>query len=486
MVIGNTPSQGSGRNSIFSAGGLFMSGGYTGRGAHSDLPSGMVLLDRFVIRKRVGEGAFSSVYAAVDQVRKEQVALKVVELGPVTPGDAADWIKRELEAQEEVTDFRHILRMHDIHIVPMGGSALLLLSMEFAEGGDFRNWLKTNANNRPLRRTEGLALFEQACLGVAALHRAGTLHLDIKPENLLMVNGVLKVSDFGSALRIRKARYVTGLSREAPSSCPGTPTYMAPERFNVQNSKDLLPQADIYALGVIAYETLSMDCHPPFTGSDEQLYESHRLTPPPPILEIPIPMAKMIARCLEKDPTRRYSSVEDLLADLGGDNNGIDPAQSWSGSEHVCSLFMRKEYHLAALRCRQILEKDPGHFEARAMLEEIQQRKNLAERYYATIRSETGRRRLRDLLFLANKAMDIYPNHPEERLVLDDFELRINEYRESVLGAAESLERERLKEALLHFKHSRELNPGSIRVAQNIENLHQAIRASGNFRREGK
>lgn len=471
------------RNPFANLSGYFVSGKYNGRGIHDEILEGMVLGKRFTIQERLGNGAYSSVHAAQDNVRGETVALKVVELGHNAPDEALQMVRGEMKASTRIADFRHIIRVYDVHLAQFGGSTLLLISMELADGGDLRKWLLTNAGNWELRKTQGRDLCIQACEGVAALHLAGTLHLDLKPENLLLVNGGLKVGDLGSASAIRQARLATGILSHRTSSPPGTPVYMAPERFSSSCTDALAPQADIYSLGVIMFELLGERCCPPFNGPDEQLAQLHRTAPLPPLEGVAGPMARAISRCLEKAPSRRYAFVSEILEDIRGESAGNDAATGdQAGTDPIAAqmqmasnLYAEGDLNNARSVCQRILDATPAHTEAARMLAYIQSRSDLALRYYAQARNELGRRRLKDILSLVWKAAEIYPGHPDGPLVQEDLRLRINEHMECIQGAKRSLATANLQEALLYLSRSQEISPGSIRVADTIRKLRQAI-----------
>ncbi len=156
-------------------------------------------IDRFVMRVELGRGSHGAVWLARDTVRSEDVAVKVVGVGAGRSGTTGSQLNHELSAYAKITDFAHVLRVHEIFTAPWGAVELLLLSMEYADGGSWRKWLKSRNGDWQARRSQGRLYFKQACLGVQAIHTVGEVHRDIKPDNLLLVNDVLKVADFGGS-----------------------------------------------------------------------------------------------------------------------------------------------------------------------------------------------------------------------------------------------------------------------------------------------
>ena len=178
---------------------IFLSSAHGQQGSLVRLSPGDRLLDRFKIIRPIGNGRFSSVYLAEDPLRNMEVALKVVEVSPLSEDIANNQLKREARIHSMVSNHKYVLQVYDMHFTAWGGVGLLLLSMEYANGGTFREFLLKFADDLETRRTTGLEYLKQACQGVGAVHTAHAVHLDIKPENLLFSGNVLKVSDFGSS-----------------------------------------------------------------------------------------------------------------------------------------------------------------------------------------------------------------------------------------------------------------------------------------------
>ena len=333
-------------------------------------------LDRFVVKQLLGRGGASAVYLAEDTVRSDDVAVKLTPVGPSDPGVSAEQLQREREVYDRIQDHRHVLKVHDVHLVRHGAMRLLVLSMEHADGGAFRQWLA--ANDWQTRRTEGLTHFKQICLGVAAIHECGLIHGDVKPENFLFVDGVLKAADFGFSAcvqRLTRRLDSTDEDRRAEFEA-GTPAYMSPEQFVAPYREDLDARADIYSLAAVLYEILHPQCRPPFGGTYARLRDLHLHAPPPALPEASEAVAHVVARCLQKDPDDRCQSVHELLdclegrhvsainvaadADLGSDV-ADQIAAAW---RQACDLFEDRRLGPAADVCRRIVQACPDHADA--------------------------------------------------------------------------------------------------------------------------
>lgn len=300
----------------FEKNGHFLSGPFVSRGSALDLLPSTTLLDRFEVKERIADGRDSTVYLAKDLLESIEVVLKIVDAGPLSEEWITSRLHREIRVSRMILEFEHVIRVFDIHSAPFGGTSFLVLSMEHAEGGDFREWLIENQEDKQVRRNVGLEYFLQVCHGLLHLHAAGITHLDIKPENMLFSNGVLKISDFGSAIApwlLKEARQPgKGIS---PSDL-GTPRYMSPEHFIASEPARLSPRSDIYSLGVILYELIHPQCRPPFEGSPAQLRELHLKASPPPLPDVTEKLAYVVKHCLEKHPDNRYQNIQEMIVDL--------------------------------------------------------------------------------------------------------------------------------------------------------------------------
>ncbi|MDP6634705.1 MAG: protein kinase [Phycisphaerae bacterium] len=258
-------------------------------------------LGGFEIISRLGQGGMGTVFRARQPNMDRIVVLKVLT------GDAA-WNESSLarftrEAQAaaaaghpniiEVYDTGHDRGWH--YIV-----------MEYMDGGSLADILDRDG---PLPPASALVLMRHVARGLAEAHRVGVLHRDIKPSNILLTaRGWAKVADFGLAKRPDVDLDVT-----RPTFLLGTPAYMAPEALR---GEEYDPRCDLYSLGAMFYQVFTGQ--PPFTGAiGTELVAKHLEAKPAPLTDVspgtPPSLARIIHRLLEKEPSDRYQTAEDLL-----------------------------------------------------------------------------------------------------------------------------------------------------------------------------
>jgi serine/threonine protein kinase len=262
----------------------------------------VALRHRYDVLGAAGHGSMGDVYKARDRETGETVALKILK--PEIASDQAmmDRFKNELLFAREITH-KNVCRVHEFNRI--GGVAYT--SMEFVEGDSLRSVIN-RFGGLPLRKGVDVAL--QICSGLKEAHAQGIVHRDLKPENVMMdTQGNVKIMDFGIARSMEALTRLTG-------SMVGTPAYMAPEQVA---GKPVDYRTDIYSLGLILYEV--------FTGAQAfqadnsvavALKQMRESPAPPHEIEpaIPLPLERVILKCLEKEPTRRYQSIPELEKDL--------------------------------------------------------------------------------------------------------------------------------------------------------------------------
>lgn len=286
-------------------------------GTKITIPDNEVIGEKYVIKKKLGQGGYGSVYLAQDSVLKEQIALKIVIIGEGKSEKAVEQLIHEFKLREKIHDTTHIIKAYDPRSCEYKGLSLVLLPMEFAKDGNFRSWLHKNSNKKE-RLNKSIELFKQTCLGVKAIHDAGLSHLDIKPENILLVENIVKITDFGIG------RYIDNQldnPLQLMNQGIGTPQYMSPEQFKVARQKEVGHASDIYTLGLLLYEIL--DGNLPFDGSPTELKEKHLSLSPPVLKDYNDLWWKIISKCLNKNPLDRYQSISFLLNDIARISAGI-------------------------------------------------------------------------------------------------------------------------------------------------------------------
>ena len=224
-------------------------------------------------------------------------------------------------------------RLQQANIVPVlsaGTSGNLpYYTMPYVRGESLRARLASGAL---LPVSEAVSILRDVARALAYAHAEGVVHRDIKPENILLSGGAAVVTDFGIAKAIDASRTLdggntTGITRAGTSL--GTPAYMAPEQALGDPSTDA--RADIYSWGVVAWELLG-GAHPFADKTTVQaLVAAHVAEAPPSLgarrLEVPEALARLVMRCLDKNPANRPASATELLAALESVNtSGEKPA----------------------------------------------------------------------------------------------------------------------------------------------------------------
>ncbi len=204
------------------------------------LEPGSVLAGRFQIRRVLGKGATGVVLEADDRVSRSLVALKVFK-----PEIASDDRWQEIVGSE-LRHARQIIHPNVCRVFDAGeAGGYRFLSMEYASGGSLRQRLKEAGPDRTFE--ERIADARAVVQGLAAIHAAGLIHRDVKPDNVLrMEDGRLVLTDFGLAVAPGQGTFVSGYS-----GAVGTPAYMAPE---VSLGGDASMASDVFSLGVILHE----------------------------------------------------------------------------------------------------------------------------------------------------------------------------------------------------------------------------------------
>jgi Tol biopolymer transport system component/tRNA A-37 threonylcarbamoyl transferase component Bud32 len=296
------------------------------------------LADRYAIEEELGSGGMATVYLAEDLKHKRKVAVKVLRpelaatLGP-------ERFLREIEVAAQLTH-PHILPLHD------SGDAdgFLYYVMPYIEGQSLREKLATEGE---LPIAEAVKILREVVDALASAHKHGVVHRDIKPDNVLLSETHAMVTDFGVAKAVHEATGRETLTTAGVAL--GTPSYMAPEQAAADPHID--QRADIYAIGVLAYELLAG--RPPFTGATSQMVlAAHMTQTPEPVTAhraaVPPALAALVMKCLEKKPADRWQSAEELLPQLevlATPSGGVTPTATMP----VSAVAARRRYFTLAL-----------------------------------------------------------------------------------------------------------------------------------------
>lgn len=278
---------------------------YDGRvtAASSDDLEGTLLDGRYRIATKIATGGTSTVYRGLDTRLDRPVALKVMDARYA--GDEQFLTRFQLEA-------RSVARLKDPGLVAVYDQGLdarhPFLVMELVEGGTLRELL---AERGPMPPHAVAAVLRPVLGGLAAAHRAGLVHRDVKPENVLISDeGDVKIVDFGLVRAVAEA----GIT--STSVILGTAAYLSPEQVKDGNAS---PRSDVYAVGVVAYELLTGQA--PFSGDTSLSVAYQRLDTDVPrpssvINGVPAQFDELVERATTRDPAGRFADAGEMGADL--------------------------------------------------------------------------------------------------------------------------------------------------------------------------
>ncbi len=252
--------------------------------------------NRYHLTSRIATGGMGEVWRAEDELLGREVAVKLLRQHVAADPAFRERFRSEARITAGLTD-SGVAQVFDYG--ETDGVAYLV--MELVPGEPLSAIL---ARSGALSPEVTLDVICQASKGLAAAHRAGIIHRDIKPGNLLVTeSGLIKITDFGIA-RALEAAPVT-----QTGTVLGTAQYVSPEQAS---GSTLTPSTDIYSLGVVAYECLAG--RPPFTAPTQVALALHHLNdPPPPLPEsVPAPVRGLVGAMLAKDPADRPASAREL------------------------------------------------------------------------------------------------------------------------------------------------------------------------------
>ena len=263
---------------------------------------GEVLNDRYELIDRIGGGSMGEVWRGRDLVLGRTVAVKIVLPALLdTPTFRARFVA---EARVmAMMDHPGIVRVYDYGYTDATdadtpGAAFLV--MEFIEGESLDRVL---ARTGPLEPRFAMKVLASLLDALAAVHRTGVVHRDVKPANVMLTSGGVVLADFGIA------RSPESLGLTAADALMGTVPYLAPELFHAETPT---PAADVYAVGILGYELLSG--RQPFqAASTAAVMYMHMHEPPPPLPDyVAAPVAEVLWHALEKDPSHRWADGAEM------------------------------------------------------------------------------------------------------------------------------------------------------------------------------
>jgi len=268
------------------------------------------LADQYTLERELPRGGMSRVFVATERALHRRVVIKVL----------APELAATLSAERFKREIALAARLQHPHIVPLLSAGLagehLYYTMPFVDGESLRQRMN---RERPMAFADIISILDEIARALGYAHDEGVVHRDIKPENVMFFHGQAVVLDFGigKALISASTTETEILNITQVGMSLGTPTYVAPEQAAGDPALD--HRADLYALGVVAYEMITG--HPPFTSRFPQaVLEAHATQTPEPIAsrrpETPKHLAGIVMRTLAKRPPDRPASGDEIVRAL--------------------------------------------------------------------------------------------------------------------------------------------------------------------------
>jgi serine/threonine protein kinase len=260
----------------------------------------IILNERYQLEERRGSGGMAMVYRARDLMLERTVAIKLLRADFSSDPDFRERFRQEAKAAANLSH-PNIVTVHDFGL----DEERLFIVMEYVPGTDLKSIIKKRG---VIPADEAVELIVQACAGIGYAHRAGLVHCDVKPQNMLVTpDKRLKVVDFGIARALASI-----VPDEKTDVVWGSPQYFSPEQATGIAPS---PASDVYSLGVVMFEMLTGQ--QPFTAdSSEELARLHREVPPPSPrrlnASIPKELEQILLKVLSKEPSARYRTADQL------------------------------------------------------------------------------------------------------------------------------------------------------------------------------
>ncbi len=257
-----------------------------------------LLNNRYQIEGRIGSGGMAEVYRARDLMLERTVAVKLLREDFSRDPAFRERFRQEAKAAANLSH-PNIVTIHDFGF----DDQQIFIVMEYIPGTDLKTILESRGK---LNVDEALKLIIQACAGVGYAHRAGLVHCDVKPHNMIVTpDQRLKVTDFGIARALASIH-----AQEVNNVVWGSPQYFSPEQAS---GRPPSPASDVYGLGVVLYEMLTGQL-PFIANTAAELSHMHRTVAPVPPSQlnplIPPNLEQACLKVLSKEPSMRYRTAD--------------------------------------------------------------------------------------------------------------------------------------------------------------------------------
>ncbi len=437
-------------------------------------------IGKYEIEEELGRGACGQVFRAFDPKVGRPVAIKVL-----LAGDDDQMLARFQREAAAAGKLRHENIVTIYEFGEHKGNPFI--AMEYLEGEDLEHAL---ARGAPMTLLEKMRIMSQIAEGLHCAHRAGVIHRDVKPANImLLADGTVKVTDFGIA-------HVAGPNATRLTQrgdLIGTILYMSPEQLR-SDIVDAL--CDIFAYGVIYYELLT-GAHP-FGGSDAaQVMRRISKENPAPVrslaAECPEALEQIVHRALEKQRDLRYQSLEDLQLDARPILLDLERERAAGLLGEARRLFAGGDLDRAQAAVREILDLDAANREARELREKIQRelrrRKVQApvEELVRKAEEDLAGRRFAKAITSLEAALQLDPDNADLRTRLEQARESRERHRRLatlVADARAQLAANRLTAAFQHAAAAREIDPRDEEAAELHETIRRQLEAREQERRQ--
>ena len=271
---------------------------------------GELIADRYELEELVGTGGMSSVYRARDRLLERHVAIKILHEHYSRDADYIERFRREARAAAKLS------HPNIVTVIDRGeADGRQFIVFEFVDGQNLKQLIE-GRGRLPVR--DALELGIEIGRALAFAHAQGLVHRDVKPQNVLLGSGDVKVTDFGIA---RSLDVNIGLTQTG--TVLGTGEYISPEQATGQRVDE---RTDVYSLGVVIYELLDGD--PPYSGDSFVSVAMRHVNDPVPGIslvrpDVPLRVDAALQRAMAKDPEDRFPSMGDFVSELGSCLTGL-------------------------------------------------------------------------------------------------------------------------------------------------------------------